>query len=207
MTFLLGFLLAVAESSLGLGAVLPGEAAITGLAATIDGAASTVTLILTVALGATLGDHVGYLLGRRSGPVLRESRLVTRLGVDRWDRAGQLVARRGIPAVLVSRLVPFVRTVMPAVAGAARLAYPSFLVASVLGALAWASIWVAAGATVAALLSGANILLLATVAAAGLLVVWLVTRIRRSGRVTSTAEAVPHPAGQGRSMESSARRH
>jgi len=146
MTFVLGFFLALAESSLGLGMVLPGEVAITGLAASSGNPLSWVALTIAVALGATAGDHVGFLLGRRSGTSLRSSRAVARLGVHRWDRASALVDKHGFAAVLVSRLLPFIRTVTPAVAGAAGLRYRRFLVASQLGAMAWASLWVGAGA-------------------------------------------------------------
>jgi membrane-associated protein len=147
---LLGFAIAFAESGLGLGAVVPGEVAITSLAAGLDGTVAIVVLGAAVALGATAADHLGLYIGHAGGPRLRESRLIRRVGIERWDRAGDLVQRHGFWAVLASRLLPLVRTVMPVVAGAAGLRYRSFLLASVLGAAAWSSIWVGAGAGIAA---------------------------------------------------------
>lgn len=147
---LLGFVFAFAESGLGLGAVIPGEVAITSLAAGLDGPLALGILGAAVALGATAADHLGLFIGRAGGPRLRESRLIARVGVERWDRAGQLVQRHGFWAVLASRLLPLVRTVMPVVAGAAHLRYRWFLLASVLGAVAWSSLWVGAGAGIAA---------------------------------------------------------
>ncbi|AWB93683.1 DedA family protein [Aeromicrobium chenweiae] len=147
---LLGFVLAFAESGLGLGAVIPGEVAITSLASRLDGPLALGMLGAAVALGATAADHLGLIIGRAGGPRLRESRLIARIGVDRWDRAGELVQRHGFWAVLASRLLPLVRTVMPVVAGAAHLRYRLFLLASVLGAVAWSSLWVGAGAGIAA---------------------------------------------------------
>lgn len=199
MTFLLGFLLALAESSLGLGAVLPGEVAITGLSAATDGTGASALLVLAVALGATSGDHLGYLLGHHTGPRLRAGRLVGRLGVARWDRATDLVARHGTTAVLVSRMLPFVRTVMPAVAGAAHLPYRRFLPASVVGALAWASAWVVAGSAIAAsgVLDhlGTAVVVLAASLAVVLAARHVVRRRRAAGRTLAPVAAVAVPAG------------
>jgi len=150
VTLLLGFALALAESGLGLGAVLPGEVAISSLATNVDGVVPLLFLGTAVALGASAGDHLGYVIGRVSGPRLRGSRLIARLGLDRWDRASELMQAHGFWAILVSRLLPFVRTVMPAVAGAAHLRYPRFALASVLGAAVWSTVWVGAGAGLAA---------------------------------------------------------
>lgn len=147
---LLGFLFALAESGLGLGAIVPSEVAISSLAASAHGPVAVGTLAISVALGATTGDHLGLFVGRRSGARLRESRLIHRVGVDRWDQAADLVQRHGFWAVLGSRLLPVVRTVMPAVAGAAGIRYRSFLAASVIGAIGWSAVWVGAGAGVAA---------------------------------------------------------
>lgn len=146
----LGAGFAFAESALGLGVLLPGEIAISGVAAGVSSPVGLVSLVLAVALGASAGDHVGYALGRRFGPRFAESRLVRRVGVERWERASAMVHRWGALAVLVSRVLPFVRTVLPAVAGAGGLTYRRFLPASLVGALVWAGLWVGAGASVAA---------------------------------------------------------
>lgn len=150
MTALLGFAFAFAESGLGLGAIIPGEVAISGLASRLDGFLPLLVLGIAVAAGATAADHLGLMIGRTGGPRLRESRLIQRAGVDRWDRAADLMRRHGFWALLASRLLPLVRTVMPVVAGAGQIRYRSFLAASLLGAAAWSTIWVGAGAGLAA---------------------------------------------------------
>jgi membrane protein DedA with SNARE-associated domain len=171
---LLAGLLAFAESAVGLGLLLPGETAIVALATT--GSTATAPLVLAVAFGATAGDHVGYLVGRRWGTRLADTRLIHRVGVQRWERATDLLRRHGVAALLASRLLPVVRTVMPAVAGAAGLSYPRFATASVVGALAWASLWVGAGSTINALSQTVGtpvvIAVLAVVAATAALVTW-----------------------------------
>lgn len=149
-TALLGFAFAFAESGLGLGAVIPGEVAISGLAARLDGPLALIILGIAVAIGATAADHLGLFIGRSGGTRLRESRLIKRAGVDRWDKAADLVQRHGFWALLASRLLPLVRTVMPVVAGAGQVRYRAFLAASLLGAIAWSSLWVGAGAGIGA---------------------------------------------------------
>jgi membrane-associated protein len=168
-----GFLLALAESGLGLGAIMPGEMAISGLAAVASGPAATMSLGIAVAIGAVAGDHIGYLIGRHGGTRVRDSRIVATLGVARWDRAARLVKHHGFWAMFASRLLPAVRTVMPFVAGAAGLRYRWFLLASILGAITWSGLWVGAGSGVAAigitdhpeLLLGAGLLAVGVVAA------------------------------------------
>lgn len=154
-----GFALAFAESGLGLGMILPGETAVVLLAATMSSAAQMVALGVAVAFGASLGDHVGYLLGRRYGEALGETRAVRRLGRQHYDRATDLLRRRGGTAVFMTRLVPVVRTLTPAAAGASGLEYRRFAVASVSGSAMWATAYVGGGSAVAALASATNDLL------------------------------------------------
>jgi len=150
LTLALGLGLAFAESGLGLGIVLPGETAIVVLAATMGSPVEMVALGIVVMVGATCGDHVGYLLGRRYGDALRETKAVKRLGVRHYDRATDLLRRRGGLAVFATRLVPIVRTLTPAVAGASGLEYRRFAPASLAGSATWSAAYVGGGSTVAA---------------------------------------------------------
>lgn len=149
LTLALGFGLAFAESGLGLGMVLPGETAVVVLAATMRSTAEMILLGVAVMIGATLGDHVGYWLGRRYGDTLRETRAVRRLGVRHYDRATSLLRRRGASAVFLTRLVPVVRTLTPAAAGASGLEYRRFAPASLAGSATWAAAYVGGGSIVA----------------------------------------------------------
>lgn len=150
MSLGIGFSLAFAESGLGLGMVLPGETGVVLLAATLGTPGQMIALGVVVALGASLGDHVGYLLGRRYGDALGETRVVQRLGRQHFDRATDLLRRRGGTAVFMTRLVPVVRTLTPAAAGASGLAYRRFVTASLAGSALWAAAYVGGGSAVAA---------------------------------------------------------
>lgn len=144
--------LAVAESGLGLGMLVPGETGVLVLATTATDVVRFVALFAVVALGVCAGDHVGYGLGRRYGAGLGGTRLVRRLGTHHWDRAVAALHRHGAAAVLWTRLLPVVRTLTPAAAGVARVRYPRFLAASLAGSAMWAGLYVGVGA-----LAGASI--------------------------------------------------
>jgi membrane protein DedA with SNARE-associated domain/phosphatidylglycerophosphate synthase len=152
LLWLLGLLFTTAESGLWLGLVVPGEPVVLLLAAMLDSAPGALVLFLAVALGGSLGDQLGYLVGRRSGGRLRDSAIVRRLGVDGWDRAVEALERRGAQAVFLTRLVPVLRCLTPTAAGVARVPYRSFLVASVLGSLLWSAVYVGVGSLVRATL-------------------------------------------------------
>mgnify|MGYP001545429696 CR=1 FL=1 len=151
LTLALGLGLAFAESGLGLGILLPGETAIVVLAATMSSGPGMVMLGVAVMVGATLGDHVGYLLGRRYGESLRETKVVQRLGVTHYDRATGMLRRRGGLAVFLTRLVPIIRTLTPAAAGASALEYRRFAPASLAGSATWSAVYVGGGSIVATL--------------------------------------------------------
>ncbi len=151
MSLGIGFGLAFAESGLGLGMILPGETGVVVLAASMSSPLHMVLLGIVVMLGATAGDHVGYLLGRRYGDALGETRAVRRLGRQHYDRATDLLRRRGGTAVFMTRLVPVVRTLTPAAAGASGLEYRRFAIASASGSALWSTVYVGGGSVVAGL--------------------------------------------------------
>lgn len=126
------------ECALLVGMVMPGEtvAVLAGAAAAL-GRTSLVTVLLVVLAAAIIGDNVGYAVGRRVGPRLH--RRVSNPG--RRKRLAGAEARlrlRGGPAVFLGRWTPFVRSVMPSLAGISGMPYPKFLAWDLLGAGSWA---------------------------------------------------------------------
>lgn len=153
LTALLGGALAFAESGLGLGFFVPGETAVVVLAAAMPSPGAMVLLGVAVMIGASAGDHVGYLLGRRYGDAFRGTAVVRRVGQRHYDRAMDLLERHGGTAVFATRLVPVIRTLTPAAAGASGLAYRRFLPASLAGSATWATAYVGGGSVVATVAS------------------------------------------------------
>lgn len=128
-----------AESGLLLGFFLPGDSLLiaAGLLAK-QGNLSLSGVILAAALGAIIGDSVGYAIGRRFGPGVF-SRQQSRLFKPEYvERTQAFFEKHGGKALILARFVPVVRTVIPTMAGVGKMAYPRFLMFNVTGGLLWA---------------------------------------------------------------------
>ncbi|MFI6919910.1 DedA family protein [Nonomuraea spiralis] len=85
--------------------------------------------------------QVYYWVGRKLGEKIHESRVGKRLGRERIERIERVVEKWGALAVYGCFWVPMLRHTLPWVAGALRVSYPWYVVASALGCLTWAPIW------------------------------------------------------------------
>jgi membrane-associated protein len=130
-------LVVFAEDALFVGFVLPGEtAAVLGGVAASRGHVSVVAVIGVVIAAAVVGDSVGYEVGRILGPrILRLDIMASRR--TRIDAAAAFLARRGGVAVFLGRWTAFLRAVMPALAGMARMPYARFLAFNAAGGILW----------------------------------------------------------------------
>jgi membrane protein DedA with SNARE-associated domain len=145
--YLVLFLAAGLESAAFLGVFIPGESLVLvcGFLAA-QGALDLDAVIVTVGLGATLGDSVGYELGRRLGrPWIERHGRRFGLSKDRLDRADAFFARHGGKSVFLGRFVGFARAVVPFLAGSSRMSYSRFLPYNALGAALWAICFVVLG--------------------------------------------------------------
>lgn len=132
------FALVFVESGLLIGFLLPGDTVLFAaglLAASSRGDLSVLVMAGGCFLAAVAGDAVGYWTGRRFG----RPWLVRRAGraARHVEHAERFYARYGWSAVVAARFVPWVRTFTPIVAGVARMSYPRFLSANVIGAGVW----------------------------------------------------------------------
>lgn len=140
--------LVFAECTIGLGFIAPGEGGLVVAATTVDSAQRFLLLWAVVTVCAGLGDSIGFAIGRRFGPRLRETRLIQKYGTEGWDRATGILRRRGAWAVFFARFLPVVRTLMPAAAGTSGLPYRTFFPAILAGAACWSAMHIAIGAAV-----------------------------------------------------------
>jgi membrane-associated protein len=85
-------------------------------------------------IAAIVGDQTGYFIGRKAGAALstRYSRFAKKI-----ERAHQFYEKYGAKTIVLARFVPVVRTFVPAVAGAARMNYRTFVTYNVLGGILW----------------------------------------------------------------------
>ncbi|MGZ4609856.1 MAG: DedA family protein [Actinomycetes bacterium] len=129
------------ESGLLVGFLLPGDTVLfaAGLLTASDRARVSLPLLAAgVFVAAVAGDSVGYAFGARLGrPWLAGRTARHRLDPRHLQRAEQFYARFGWTAVVAARWIPWLRTFVPILAGTARMPYPKFLAANVIGALTW----------------------------------------------------------------------
>jgi membrane-associated protein len=137
-----------AETGLLIGFFLPGDTLLffTGVL-TLSGAIHQPLwlVILLVGLSAALGDQVGYIIGRQTGPRIferRESGLFSRKSVTRTQ---DFFDRFGPTAVTLARFVPVIRTFAPVAAGVGRMSRRTFTIFNLIGAAAWSSLVILLG--------------------------------------------------------------
>ncbi|KGN30925.1 hypothetical protein N802_05875 [Knoellia sinensis KCTC 19936] len=138
-------LIVFGECALFVGMVLPGEtvAVLAGATAAL-GQTTLASVLVVVTIAALLGDSTGYAIGRRVGPRLHD-RITNPARRKRLDGAETALRQRGGLAVFVGRWTPFVRSVMPALAGISGMPYAKFLGWDLLGAGSWSILSVLAG--------------------------------------------------------------
>lgn len=119
--------------------VLPSESVLIalGVLAAAEGDISLGLLIVCGIVGALVGDHIAYGLGRKAGPAVKERYLAgekrARL-VAKLERGLQL---RGGSAILVGRYVPGGRTAVAMLAGSMRFPLRVFTPFDVVAAVTW----------------------------------------------------------------------
>lgn len=145
---LVAFFLAFAETALFADLIVPGEVGliVAGAAAARGDEPPLAALIAVAALGATLGDSVGWLLGKKFGTRLIERFEWTRKRLGpKVEQARAYFTRRGAAAVFLGRFVGALRAVVSVVAGMSGMPYKRFMPWNVLASIVWTGLIVSAG--------------------------------------------------------------
>jgi membrane protein DedA with SNARE-associated domain len=124
-----------------LGIPLPGETAVifAGLAAAA-GRLEIVLVIVVASAGAIIGDNIGFLIGRRGGRAVLER--PGRFAAERrrvLEIGDPFFERHGGKAVFLGRWIAGLRIWASWLAGASKMAWPTFLLWNALGGIAWAT--------------------------------------------------------------------
>ena len=132
------FVIIAAESGLPVGLVLPGASLLlTAGVLAAQGLLHPALVVVVCVPAAITGNILGYALGQRVGRRLlrgRETRWLKR----RYLRATEsFYERHGGKAVFLGRFVPYVRTLMPIVAGVGAMPYRRFMLFTGAGAVVW----------------------------------------------------------------------
>jgi membrane-associated protein len=185
------------ECTIGLGFLAPGESGLLiASAAVVTDVPKGIMLWLVVTVAAGIGDSIGYAIGRKFGPSLRETKLIQKYGTTGWDKATGILRKRGAWAVFFARFLPVVRTLTPAAAGTSQLPYRKFLPAVVAGAACWSALHITLGALLgdAAKRIESAIGVGGGIVVGGLALALVVTiLIRKRRKKTKEATLVPQP--------------
>jgi len=126
------------ESAVLFGLFLPGSSILfsAGLVAATEDNVDISALLTLVFIAAFFGNQVGFVLGRTFGRSYLNKRKSPKLQkvILKCER---FYEKSGWWSVVAARFIPWVRTLVPPIAGASRMPYYQFLAANALGALAW----------------------------------------------------------------------
>jgi len=128
-----------AETGLLMGFFLPGDSLL--LTAGVFAARGDLDLLLVTALcftGAVVGNTTGYWIGRKFGPAVFSRPSSRLLNPAYIEEANAYFLKFGVRTLIVSRFVPVIRTLVPTIAGAARMDFRTFMIYNVVGGAIWA---------------------------------------------------------------------
>lgn len=126
------------ETGLLVGFVLPGDSLLFTIGVVCGAGRLDMTLMIVLLICACmLGDFSGYLLGRRTGPVIfsrPDSRFFKR---EYLRRTHAFYEKHGGKTIIYAKFVPIIRTFAPFVAGIAKMPYGRFLPFDIVGGTGW----------------------------------------------------------------------
>jgi membrane protein DedA with SNARE-associated domain len=123
----------------GVGIPTPGQTLL--MASALEAAAGRMNiglLLLLVAAAATLGNSLGYALGRWGGRAALDT---LRVNPQRQQRLDELFRRRGGVVILLARFVDGLRQLNGLVAGILKMPWWTFTAYNVAGAILWTCAW------------------------------------------------------------------
>lgn len=128
------------ECAVVIGVFLPGDSLLVAAGVLLAGHGQETEAWLlggVATLVAVAGNQVGYVVGRYAGTRMlarKEGRVLNRANLA---RATAFFERWGFWAIVVARWIPWVRTLAPMIAGAARMDNRRYIVANAFGAVCW----------------------------------------------------------------------
>jgi membrane-associated protein len=151
----LGFVLV--ECAFIIGLFLPGDSLLFAagvLLAQHDHEGHAWALSVAATGTAIVGNMAGYYFGHRTGHAFVARRDGRVLNCENLSRARDFLDRRGFWAIVLARWIPWIRTLAPLIAGAAKMDPRRFLLATSLGGLAWVPTLILTGYYGAGLIAG-----------------------------------------------------
>ena len=103
-------------------------------------------VILVGICACTMGDNIGYWIGRRGGrPLLEKWKHFFHISDETIKAGEEFLQRRGSMAIFLARFIAGMRIVAGPLAGVLRMEWKRFLVANTAGAAVWVTVIACAG--------------------------------------------------------------
>ena len=123
----------------GMGIPTPGQTLLmAGALEAAEGRMNIVLLLFLATLAATVGNSVGYAIGRWGGRVVLEK---LKVNPQRQQYLEDLFKRRGGVVILLARFLDGLRQLNGIVAGVLKMPWWTFTVYNVAGAILWTCAW------------------------------------------------------------------
>ena len=132
------FIIVFAESGLLIGFFLPGDSLlfIAGILAPTFGI-NILVIAAGGALMAILGDSLGYMIGKKFGPVVFAKEKSLLFNPQNAERAKSYFEKKGPSSIILARFIPVIRAFVPVVAGVGKMDYKTFVSYNIIGGLIW----------------------------------------------------------------------
>lgn len=142
--YIIVFLAALLESTPILGTFTPGTLFFLffGYTASVNDTNLGI-IILIASIGAVLGDILGYVLGKYGSDwMIRNKKILKQVHIEQGRK---FFSRHGGKSILLGRFVGPIRPIVPLIAGSIRMNVQRFLFWNILGACAWAALYMTLG--------------------------------------------------------------
>ncbi len=176
------FFILIIEAGLLIGVFLPGDSLLFAAGVFAAQGYFPVWLVCIICfLGSSVGDQLGYVLGRKYGVKLFANEKLVFFNQEHLEKTEAFFKKHGPKAILIARFIPFVRTGIPTFAGVGAMPYKTFFLYNIVGAVIWTVLFVTLG-YVLGKVAGTQIYLLRyiTLGIIVLSVVWAVFEIIRA---------------------------
>lgn len=141
------FLIVFIETGVVIMPFLPGDSLLfaSGALAAMGGLNLWLCLIIYF-IAAVVGDSLNYEIGHKVGKSIPENGLLGKMiNKERMQKAQQFFNRHGGKTIIIARFMPFIRTLIPFVAGASKMRYSYFISYNIIGGFLWVLIGVFCG--------------------------------------------------------------
>ncbi len=127
-----------AETGVLAGFFLPGDSLLltAGLLAS-QGIIDIYGILFFLTTAAIVGDSFGYWFGKKTGPRIFKKEKSLLFAKEHLVKANEFYNKYGGKTIILARFIPFARTFVPVIGGAAKMPYKSFFIYNVVGGIVW----------------------------------------------------------------------